>query len=75
MGTQRKVLKSAPLNLRSKNAGVTNVGFWRIYEIHRLISAGTYPNCPRIARKLEVSHRTAERDISRLRDFFYSIGA
>jgi len=45
-------------------------GFWRLCEIHRLISQGTYPNCPGLAKKLEVSVRTVERDIERLRDLF-----
>lgn len=45
-------------------------GFWRLCEIHRLISQGTYPNCPELAKKLEVSLRTVERDIERLRDLF-----
>lgn len=45
-------------------------GFWRIYEIHRLISQGTYPNCPALAKRLETSLRTVERDIERLRDLF-----
>lgn len=45
-------------------------GFWRLYEIHRLISQGAYPNCPALAEKLETSLRTVERDIERLRDLF-----
>ncbi|HHX28351.1 MAG TPA: WYL domain-containing transcriptional regulator [Firmicutes bacterium] len=45
-------------------------GFWRLFEIHRHISQGTYPNCPRLAEMLETSLRTVERDIGRLRDLF-----
>jgi predicted DNA-binding transcriptional regulator YafY len=45
-------------------------GFWRLYEIHRLVSQGTYPNCPRLAEHLETTVRTVERDIERLRDLF-----
>lgn len=50
--------------------GPNLAGFWRLYEIHRLISQGTYPNCPALAEKLETSLRTVERDIERLRDLF-----
>lgn len=45
-------------------------GFWRLYEIHRLVSQGTYPNCPTLAKHLETAVRTVERDIERLRDLF-----
>ena len=50
--------------------GINLTGFWRLYEMHRLISQGTYPNCPSIAEHLEVNVRTVERDIERLRDLF-----
>lgn len=45
-------------------------GFWRICEIHRLVSQGAYPNCPTLAEHLETTVRTVERDIERLRDLF-----
>lgn len=45
-------------------------GFWRLYEIHRLVSQGAYPNCPCLAEHLETTVRTVERDIERLRDLF-----
>ena len=48
--------------------GIT--GFWRLYEIDRLISQGYYPNCSYLAEHLEVHRRTVERDIERLRDLF-----
>lgn len=70
MNAESRIAASVPLNLRSKSAGVTVTGFWRLYEIHKLISEGTYPNCPRIAQLIEVNYRTVERDISRLRDMF-----
>ena len=40
--------------------GIT--GFWRLYEIHRLISQGQHPNCSYLAEHFEVQ-RTVERDI------------
>ena len=42
----------------------------RITHIHRLISAKRYPNVPYLAERIEVSRKTIERDIEKLRDFF-----
>lgn len=70
MSTEFRVYLSAPMNLPSRRAGITITGFWRLYEIHKMIAAGTYPNCPQIAKAIEVNTRTAERDIGRLRDLF-----
>lgn len=50
--------------------GVSLAGLHRLYEIHRLVSQETYPNCRLLAEWFEVSRRTAERDIERLRDQF-----
>lgn len=50
--------------------GISLTGFWRIYEIHRQVQQGKYPNCATLARDLEVHRRTIERDIGRLKDFF-----
>jgi len=52
------------------DSGTNLIGFWRLCEIHRLVSAGTYPNCNTLAKYFEVHRRTIERDIDRLRDFF-----
>ncbi|MGB9880990.1 MAG: helix-turn-helix transcriptional regulator [Anaerolineae bacterium] len=61
---------TASSGLRSSQSGVDIVGFWRLFEIHRLISQGTYPNCAYLSQRLEVHRRTVERDIERLRDLF-----
>jgi predicted DNA-binding transcriptional regulator YafY len=37
-------------------------------HIHRLLLEGKYPNCARIARHLEVSSKTIQRDIDHMRD-------
>lgn len=50
--------------------GISLSGFWRLYEIHRQVQEGRYPNCTSLANDLEVHRRTIERDIGRLRDFF-----
>jgi predicted DNA-binding transcriptional regulator YafY len=51
-------------------SGKSITGFWRLYEIDKLISQGLYPNCSYLADHLEVHKRTVERDIERLRDLF-----
>ncbi len=53
-----------------QDLGVNLVGFWRLCEIHRLISEGAYPNCSLLAGRLGVHRRTVERDIERMRDLF-----
>ncbi len=53
-----------------RGSDITPIGFWRLYQIHGLLLENTYPNCPSIAKYLEVSVRTVERDIDRLRDLF-----
>lgn len=53
-----------------QDLGVNLVGFWRLCEIHRLISDGVYPNCSFLAERLGVHKRTIERDIERMRDLF-----
>jgi predicted DNA-binding transcriptional regulator YafY len=40
----------------------------RIYEIHAAIQSGTYPNCSSLARKIEVTPKTIQRDINHMRD-------
>ena len=48
--------------------GINLAGFRRLLEIHKLVSEGAYPNCRKLAEILEVTRRTVERDIERLRD-------
>lgn len=52
------------------DTGINLAGFRRLVEIHRLVSEGAYPNCRSLAERFEVTQRTAERDIERLRDQF-----
>lgn len=53
-----------------QEGGINLAGFRRIIEIHRLVAEGAYPNCRSLADRFEVTQRTAERDIERLRDQF-----
>lgn len=40
----------------------------RMIRIHELMRAGKYPNCTTLASELEISYKTAQRDIDFMRD-------
>lgn len=40
----------------------------RILHIHEVVQAGRYPNCNTLAREIEVTPKTIQRDISYMRD-------
>lgn len=40
----------------------------RMVEIHKAIQSGHYPNCAGLALEMEVSHKTAKRDVEFMRD-------
>lgn len=44
--------------------------FERMHKIHQAISAGSFPNCSSLARMLEVTPKTIQRDITFMRDSF-----
>lgn len=44
--------------------------FQRMHEIHRAIKEGGYPNCSILAKQLEVTAKTVQRDITFMRDEF-----
>lgn len=41
---------------------------WRVFEIHRLVRSGRFPNCSTLAQEIEVTAKTIQRDISFMRD-------
>ena len=55
---------------KPKRAGVTRRPYQRMFAIHRAISGGGYPNCSTLARELEVTPKTIQRDIDFMRDNF-----
>ncbi len=40
----------------------------RVLRIHEIVSRGGFPNCSRLARELEVSRKTVQRDLNFMRD-------
>lgn len=57
-----------PSELSKARQGMTRPLFWRIGEVHRLIRSGTYPNCSTLARAIEVTPKTIQRDVSFMRE-------
>lgn len=41
---------------------------WRVMEIHKIIRTGKYPNCSTLAKEIEVTPKTIQRDVSFMRD-------
>ncbi|WP_395749976.1 helix-turn-helix transcriptional regulator [Prosthecobacter sp.] len=54
---------SAPLR-----SGVSRPAIWRVMEIHKIIRTGRHPNCSTLAREIEVTPKTIQRDITFMRD-------
>lgn len=44
--------------------------FWRLIKIDEAIRDGHFPDAEKLAKRLEVSKRTVERDIEFLRDMY-----
>ncbi|WP_395736189.1 helix-turn-helix transcriptional regulator [Prosthecobacter sp.] len=56
---------SSPAASRS---GVSRPAIWRVMEIHKIIRTGRHPNCTTLAREIEVTPKTIQRDITFMRD-------
>lgn len=52
----------------NERVGITRRPLFRIYEIHAEILGGSYPNCTALAKKLSVTRKTIQRDITFMRD-------
>lgn len=65
---------SPPPRLRPEAAatafrsGVSRPALWRVLEIHKILRAGRHPNCTTLAKEIEVTPKTIQRDISFMRD-------
>ena len=49
-------------------AGKTRAPMERIYQIHEAVADGRLPNCSTLAKELEVTAKTIQRDITFMRD-------
>lgn len=54
--------------VRERRAGSTRRPIQRIYVIHEAVQEGSYPNCRKLAQRLEVTDKTIQRDITFMRD-------
>ncbi len=53
---------------RDRRSGRTRRPLLRIHHIHEVIQAQRFPNCSTLAREIEVTPKTIQRDISYMRD-------
>lgn len=53
---------------KPKRYGASRPAMWRVMEIHKIIRAGRHPNCSTMAKEIEVTPKTIQRDISFMRD-------
>ena len=49
-------------------AGTSRVALWRVLEIHKIVLTGRHPNCSTLAKEIEVTPKTIQRDVSFMRD-------
>lgn len=52
----------------SRRTGASRPAFWRVLEIHKIIQSGRYPNCSTLAREIEVTPKTIQRDVTFMRE-------
>ena len=58
----------ATLALAENRSGMSRPALWRVLEIAKIIRARRYPNCSTLAKEIEVTPKTIQRDISFMRD-------
>jgi predicted DNA-binding transcriptional regulator YafY len=59
------------MNLKSSRPGrmgTSRVAEWRVGRLISIIASGKYPNCQTLAREIEVSPKTIQRDIDHMRN-------
>lgn len=64
------MIKRTPSRRSNKKprSGTSRPAIWRVHEIHKLLQTRQYPNCSTLARAIEVTPKTIQRDISFMRD-------
>ncbi len=50
-----------------RRLGVSRVAEWRVGRLISIIASGKYPNCQTMAREIEVSAKTIQRDLDHMR--------
>src|SRR5690606_31735405 len=57
-----------PLRAQSRAGRFSRPPLERMMRLHAAIKAGSFPNCRKLAKELEVSAKTIQRDIDFMRD-------
>lgn len=58
--------RSKPRHSDSKRAGVRRTVDWRIARLTSIIAEGRFPSCEALAKEIEVSAKTIQRDLSHM---------
>lgn len=53
---------------KKERSGNSRPALWRVMEIHKVVRAGQFPNCSTLAKAIEVTPKTIQRDVSFMRD-------
>lgn len=64
----RKSRPRDPLPGSPMRSGASRPALWRVMEIHKIIRIGRHPNCSTLAKEIEVTPKTIQRDVSFMRD-------
>lgn len=68
VSSSRRVRLSPAPSSKPPRAGASRTAFLRVFEVHKIICAGRYPNCTTLAKAIERTPKTIQRDISFMRD-------
>lgn len=68
---QSKTGRTVASSKADARAGASRPAMWRVFEIHKIIQTGKYPNCSTLAAEIEKTPKTIQRDISFMR---YQLG-
>ena len=68
VSSRRTSRAKAPVSPQPPRTGASRPALWRVLEIHKSIRMGKYPNCSTLAKEVELTPKTIQRDISFMRD-------
>ena len=66
--TSHKARKKSQKSLSPQRSGASRPALWRVMEVHKLVRAGGFPNCSSMAKEIEVTAKTIQRDVNFMRD-------
>lgn len=66
--SHRRITTQPKRSISAERSGASRPAFWRVFEIHKIISTERFPNCTTLAKEIEVTPKTIQRDINFMRD-------